>query len=126
MSEPEIWHVKLNVAAAASVLKSNKHGLADLARAGGLDPRNAFRGRDLSGWPLAGQDVRGIDFSGSDLRGTGVDRSIYDQTTLFDGVQLDFGTVLTFEINEIPEDFQDQAREMILRGQAPRAIGYLG
>ena len=64
-------------------------GFAELCILCGFDRATDFRGKDLSGWPLAYHDLRGFDFSGSDLRMTGLEEAIIDRTTILVGARLD-------------------------------------
>lgn len=73
----------------AAVLGGKETSLAAVARAGGFDPGEAFRGLDLRGWPLAGQDIRGFDLSRCDLRKTGVEKALRDATTILAGARCD-------------------------------------
>ena len=119
-SNLELPPIPLNLGAAKAVLACHTTSLRALAKAGGLDLATDFRGHDLQGWPLGGQDLRGFDFSGSNLRGTGVQTALVDETTRFDGCTFDeFGPPSPHP--PIPEDYVEQAKAMILAGQAPPA-----
>lgn len=119
MDELACANLTLNVAAAQAVLECPEPGLRQLVIAGGLDPKRDFRGADLRGWPLAGEDVRGFDFTGADLRGTGIEDAIMDKTTKLKGAKLD--PKARKAPPPIPEDFIEQAQEMILAGKKPPA-----
>ena len=73
----------------SEVMQSKSDILADLLRAGGLDPAHDLRGATLSGWPLGGQDLRGFDLTDADLRRTGVHKAVFDETTIFAGAKFD-------------------------------------
>lgn len=119
MNEFACANLTLNIAAAQAVLECPEPGLRQLAIAGRLDPKRDFRGADLRGWPLSGQDVRGFDFTNADLRGTGIESAIRDKTTKLKGAKLD--PKARKAPPPIPEDFTEQAQEMILAGTKPPA-----
>lgn len=89
----ELPDLPLNLAAAHAVMRCDGAGIRAYARAGGLDPAKDFRGRNLSGFPLAGQNLAGFDFSGCDLRGTQIEHAIVDESFLWKDALLDEGVV---------------------------------
>lgn len=119
MDELTCTGLRLNVDAAQAVLECPEPGLRQLVIAGGLDLKCDFRGADLRGWPLFGQDVRGFDFTNADLRGTGIKNAIRDKTTKLKGAIRDPKARKAHP--PIPEDFIEQAQEMILAGTKPPA-----
>ena len=110
----------LNTKGAAAVFACPVPTLRALVEAGGIDPKRDFRGADLRGWPLGEQDVRGFNFAGANLCGTGIEDALYDGTTIFDNTLFDKGFVLA-PSPPPPNDYLEQAVEMILRGEAPPA-----
>ena len=110
----------LNTKGAAAVFACPAPTLRALVEAGGIDPKRDFRGADLRGWPLGGQDVRGFNFVDANLCGTGIENAIYDGTTIFDNTLFDKGFVPA-PPPSLPDDYIEQAVEMILRGEAPPA-----
>ena len=111
--------IDLNVEAASQVLRSTDNSFRGLALAGGLDPKKAFKGRNLAGWPLAGTDIRGVDFTGADLRGTGIECALRDHSTILTDAIFDFDETVLIDLPIIPEDYLEQARLLIIQGEQP-------
>ena len=72
-----------------SVFSAETDSLAQIAAAGHLDPKSAFRGARMVNVSLSGIDIRGIDFSFADLRGTRLREARLDSTTIIDGAIID-------------------------------------
>jgi uncharacterized protein YjbI with pentapeptide repeats len=86
----------------ASAPDSNFIKLMEVA---GLDRSRDLRHIDLSGVDFSDCDLRGCDFSGSDLRGAIGQNVVWDETTKFDGADVDL-SVFAYEIRK---------REIVLR-----------
>ena len=110
----------LNTKGAAAVFACPVPTLRALVEAGGIDPKRDFRGADLRGWPLARQDVRGFNFAGANLCGTGIENAIFDSTTIFDDALFD-GAFTPTPPPPLPDNYREQATEMILRSKIPPA-----
>ena len=109
---------------ARAILRDGPNHFTALARRAGLDPATAWIDADLRGITLVAEDdVSGYVFLRTDLRGAdlrlaaGKDRAtfrdvILDETTLGLPGATDFVP---------PDDYMDQVKAMILRGEAPPA-----
>jgi regulator of PEP synthase PpsR (kinase-PPPase family) len=72
-----------------AVFETQTESLAQLARAGGLDPQRCFCEVSFKDIPLAGFDLRGVNLSSADLRGTGLRDAVLDRSTILAGAFID-------------------------------------
>ncbi len=107
-------------ASASAILRSNDESFLHLLRVAGLDPKRVLPGADLRGVVFTEHDdLTGLDLSGCDLRGTDLTRAKGREQALFDDVLTDAST-RGLPPRRPPADFDlDQAKSMILTGQAP-------
>ncbi len=107
------------------------HQFVAMVKAARLDPAKDFISSNFAGIPLAHADLRGFDFSNANLVGCRLRTAIIDHTTIVRGANIDVkdrkalarkGVFVTKPNTPIiPEDVEEQAKAMILRGEVPPA-----
>ena len=98
-----------------AVLDAPTDSFVILAKLAGLDPARDFRGANLRGVNFGADNLTGFDFSGADLTGTDLSRA-----TGLDCIGFDAATCWPDGFRRPPPDFdRNEARRMILAGQAP-------
>lgn len=109
------------------IIESKNDNFVHLVHEAGLDPRRDLIGCDLSNVDFSDSDLRGFNLSYCDLRGAIGHNVTFDQTTIFNGADIE-SSVFSYAalLDPFQDEFQEQAYQRLKGEYWPKLCNWIG